>query len=650
MTINQLILRSFKKNLKNYYLYVFALVFSVSLYFAFVTLQYDPAMDAMKGGIKGGASIRAASVLLVGIVTVFLVYANMIFIKRRSKEIGLFHLIGMTKRKIFRILAIENALLYFSSLGVGIFFGFSISKMIMMVLLKITGVDAITKLHFSSQAFLQTLVVFTLIYILILGMNGLFIKRQTILSLFRVTSSAEAKVQKLSVWEIIMGIAGIALIVFGYYVSTQLFSGEFTKMTELFIAMVVILASVILGTYFFYKGSVSFVFNLIRKKKDGYLNIREVLSLSSIMFRMKSNSLLLTIVTTLSALAIGLLSLSYISYYSAEKTAEDNVIKDFAFASKEDSQTFKDALKSEDLAFEETVIDVVMVTANLSSIINMDGDLMDTDLSSMELPVVSEKSVPGIDVSPKETLFTGYSDMLSKFMALDDSGKIELHSKSESIPLNYIGLKDEFIISWYFTNGGQPVAIVDDTLFSKLQQDLNPEVQRDSSVFIGIEMKKEETIQQANKIYNQLGFNDDEHYMNDSKLQMATEQKQLMGLMMFIVGFLGLTFLITSGCILYFKQMDESEDEKSNYTILRKLGFTQGDLAKGIGWKQIFNFGIPLVIGLSHSYFAVQSGWFFFGAELWTPMALVMILYTGLYSIFGFLSVLNYKKVIRNAL
>ncbi|MGI8386660.1 FtsX-like permease family protein [Robertmurraya sp. P23] len=648
MTINQLILRSFKKNIKNYYLYVFALIFSVSLYFAFVTLQYDPAMDTVKGGIKGGASIRAASVLLVGIVTVFLVYANMIFIKRRSKEIGLFHLIGMTKRKIFRILGVENALLYFLSLGLGIFLGFSISKLIMMILLKITGVNAVTTLHFSSQAFVQTLIVFTLIFLLILGMNALFIRKQTILSLFRVTSSAEAKVQKLSVWEMFMGIAGFALIAFGYFVSTKLFSGDFTEMTELFTAMIVILASVIIGTYFFYKGSVSFIFNLIRKKKDGYLNIREVLSLSSIMFRMKSNSLLLTIVTTVSALAIGLLSLSYISYYSAEKTAEDNVINDFAFVSKEDAQTFKDALKSEGLTFNETVIDVVMVNANLESIIDMETEGLNIELNKLEMPVVSEKSVPEMDVSPKETLFTGYSDMLSKFMALDDSGKIELHSKSESIPLDYIGLRDEFIVSWYFTNGGQPVAIVDDTLFSKLQQDLDPEVQRDSSVFIGIEMKKEETIQQASDLFNQLHLG--EKVGNDSQLELSTDQKMLMGLMMFIVGFLGLTFLITSGCILYFKQMDESEDEKSNYTILRKLGFTQGDLTKGIGLKQVFNFGIPLVIGLSHSYFAVQSGWFFFGAELWTPMALVMILYTGLYSIFGFLSVLNYKKVIKNAL
>ena len=52
---------------------------------------------------------------------------------------------------------------------------------------------------------------------------------------------------------------------------------EILRMNELFLAMILILASVIIGTYLFYKGSVRFIFNLIRKKKDGYLNINEVL-------------------------------------------------------------------------------------------------------------------------------------------------------------------------------------------------------------------------------------------------------------------------------------------------------------------------------------------------------------------------------------
>ena len=299
---------------------MFALVFTVALYFAFVTLQYDPSMDVTKGSIKGGAAIRAASVLLIAIVSIFLLYANNIFIKRRSKEIGLFQLVGMTKGKIFRILSVENCILYFGSMIIGIFIGFSFSKLILMTLFKITKVNGIARLHFSSEALGQTLIVFAAIYVLIMLMNWIFIKRQSILSLFRVTSSTEEKIKKVSFFEMLLGTLGIVLIITGYYVSSKLFDGDFVTINQLFLAMIFILASVIIGTYLFFKGSVRFVFYLIRKKKDGYLNINQVLSLSSIMFRMKSNALMLTVITTVSALAIGLLSLSYISYYSAEKT------------------------------------------------------------------------------------------------------------------------------------------------------------------------------------------------------------------------------------------------------------------------------------------------------------------------------------------
>lgn len=648
MSINHLILRNLKKNLKNYFLYVFALIFSVALYFSFVTLQYDPALDSTKGTIKGAAAIRAGSILLVGIVSIFVLYANNIFLKRRSKEIGLFQLIGMTKNRIFRILSAENFILYFGSLIVGIFIGFSVSKLIIMILFKITKVDAIATLHFSSQALTQSLIVFGVIYLFILLMNFVFIKRQTILALFRVLSSTEGKAKKLSMWEMILGTVGILLIGFGYYLSSKLFSGDFTDMMELFMAMTGILASVIIGTYLFYKGTVSFLFHLIRKKKDGYLKIHEVLSLSSIMFRMKSNALLLTIITTVSALAIALLCLSYISYYSAEKTAKDQVAADFAFTDTDVAAQFKDALEAKNMKVSEKKIDVIQINANLKSIMNSNLEGMKVDPKSMSISVISDQEVAGLDVGPEDTVFTGYNDLLQKFMPLKDTGKIELKGKTEVIPQDYLGLKDLHLISWYFTNGGQPVAIVDDTIFEQLQKDADPSLQKEASVFIGFTLKNEDQLKEANAIFKDMKFTENPGF--DSRLEMSNSQKQTMGLIMFIVGFLGLTFLVTSGCILYFKQMGESEEEQPHYTILRKLGFTQGDLVGGITMKQLFSFGIPLMIGLVHSYFAVQSGWFLFGAELWTPMIIVMVLYTALYSIFGVLSVNYYKKVIKEAL
>ncbi|MED4692683.1 ABC transporter permease [Peribacillus frigoritolerans] len=648
MSINQLILRNLKKNLKNYYLYVFALVFSASLYFAFVTLQYDPALDEAEGTVKGAASIKAASILLVAIVSIFLLYANSIFIKRRSKEIGLFQLIGMTKNRIFRILSVENLILYFCSVFLGIFVGFAASKLIIMILFKIMGVQAIATLNFSFQPLVQTLLVFSAIYLLIMLMNYAFIKKQTILSLFRVTSMTEGKVKKVSMVEMIIGIFGIALIIAGYVISSKLFDGAFTQMTELFMAMIVILATVIIGTYLFYKGSVSFIFNIVRKKKNGYLNINEVLSLSSIMFRMKSNAILLTIITTVSALAIGLLSLSYISYYSAEKMAQSSIPTDFSMTDMGDADKFKEALSDNKIDYDEKVIDVIQVDVYVKEIMETSLEGVNFDSDIMTVPVISDESVKGINLAEDETLFSGYSSMMEKVISLKDSGKIELKGKNEVIPQTYIGLNDDTFLSYYFTSGGLPVAIVDQTIFDRLKKDIDPKIQKVSSVNIGIDVKDEAELEKANDLFKRMSFK--EEHVNDSQLEMFNTQKKNMGLIMFIVGFLGLTFLITSGCILYFKQMDESEGEKSNYTILRKLGFTRGDLLRGIQAKQVFNFGIPLVVGLLHSYFAVQSGWFLFGTEVWTPMIIVMALYTALYSIFGILSVFHYKKVIKESL
>ncbi|CAM5409670.1 FtsX-like permease family protein [Niallia circulans] len=647
MTLSNLVIRNLKKNIKYYYLYIFALVFSVSLYFSFVTLQYDPSMDVVENSVKGGAAIKAASILLIAIVAIFLLYANTIFIKRRGKEIGLFQLIGMTKSRIFRLLTLENFILYFLSIVIGIFIGVSFSKITIMILFKVTGVQGIAKLHFSPEALIQTVIVFCAIYILIMLMNYIFIKRQTILSLFRVTSSTEARVKKMSVWEMIIGATGIIFIISGYYISSQLFNGDFQSMNELFFAMISILALVIIGTYLFYKGSVSFLFNLIRKSKNGYININQVLSLSSIMFRMKSNAILLTIITTVSALALGFLCLSYISYYSAEKNAKQNVPADFTFDNVQDAEAFTSRLKEQKIVYKENRIPVIQTIFDIKGVLATIPDVFTLDASEMQMPVISEEFVEDVHLSKEEVLFTGYSSALEKFIKLKSTGSITMELNGQAIPLSYLGMKEINILPYNFSSGGLMTVIVDSSVFDLVEKNMDKSLQSPSTLYIEININNDQDIVEADKIYQKLTFKSQETL---SRYEAIQSQKEMMGLTMFIVGFLGLTFLITSGCILYFKQMDEGEEEKYNYTILRKLGYTQNDLVNGIKSKQLFNFGIPLLIGLLHSYFAVKSGWFFFGSELWAPMFIVMGLYAVLYSIFGILSVIYYKKIISEAL
>ena len=141
------------------------------------------------------------------------------------------------------------------------------------------------------------------------------------------------------------------------------------------------------------------------------------------------------------------------------------------------------------------------------------------------------------------------------------------------------------------------VAVVDDQVFQIMNKDKDPSITSEFTEYHGVDIDNENDLEKANELFNELGIND--WAGHESKFEERLEQMQGAGMIMFIVGFLGLAFLVTSGCILYFKQMDESEDEKSNYTILRKLGYTQTDLLKGVQRKQLFNFGIPLVVGSS---------------------------------------------------
>ena len=647
MTLNQLIFRNIKKNLKHYYVYIFALVFSVGLYFSFVTLQFDPALDDATGGVKGAAAIKSGSVLLIAIVSVFLLYANNLFIKRRSKEIGLFQLIGMTKGTVFRILSVENFVLYIGSLVVGIFLGFSMSRLLMLILFKVTGVMDVATLRFSSEALFQTLVVFAAIFVLILIMNAIFIKRQSILSLFRVTTVTQQRVKKMTVFQAVIGVFGILLIIVGYYLSARLFSSVFL-VNQLFLVMIVILASVIVGTYLFYKGSVSFIFNLIRNRKGGYLNVNDVLSLSSIMFRMKSNSFLLMIITSLSALSIALLSLSYISYYSVEKSVERTIPADFTIPDTTRAMEFTQALESESIDYTETAIDLLTTPVDLSRVLSIPGgDSQDVVYTDTEMIVISDEGLSEIDVAEKEVLFVNSDSLTENFMKFQANQQVVFQGKEHLYDLTLKGTERVAVLPTRVTYAFV-VAVVDDQVFQIMNNDKDPSITSEFTEYHGVDIDNENDLEKANELFNELGIND--WAGHESKFEERLEQMQGAGMIMFIVGFLGLAFLVTSGCILYFKQMDESEDEKSNYTILRKLGFTQTDLLKGVQRKQLFNFGIPLIVGLFHSYFAVKSGWFLFGTEMLTPTIIVMFIYTALYSIFGLLSVLNYKRVIKESL
>ena len=106
---------------------------------------------------------------------------------------------------------------------------------------------------------------------------------------------------------------------------------------------------------------------------------------------------------------------------------------------------------------------------------------------------------------------------------------------------------------------------------------------------------------------------------------------------------------MAAGCIIYIKQMDETEDEINHYRILRRIGFTNTDMIKGLALKIIFNFGLPLVVSLLHA-FATNAFMKLIGNYTLTPIFIVMVIYSLVYLIFAVISFIHSERIIKDAI
>ncbi|WP_339287607.1 ABC transporter permease [Ureibacillus sp. FSL K6-0786] len=642
-----------KKNIKHYYLYFFALIFSVTLCFSFITIHYNPSVTAaLEASGTATAGFESITYVLYFILIFFILYANQLFMKRRSKEIGLYQLIGMTKGLIFRLLLIENVVLFTLAVGIGMVWGFLTSRFFAMILMKLMLNDAIVSLSFSMTAFSKSIIIFALLLVVVLIQIFIMIRKASLLSLFNAAKKADERIKKFSIFHMIMGIIGIGLIAYGYYDSTRLFSVEGATTNNLLVNMLLILGSTILGTYLFFRYSVALIMNLIRKSKKGHLKITDVLGVTTIMHRMKGNASSLTLITVLTGLAVGIMTLSYISYYSSESSAKQSSPFDYILLNN-NGNDFLEQLKAEGIEYEKTTFHISNVNIKMSDLFNLDEKNaeyinVNQEVVTAAVPLSDYKKInPDVHLKDGEIMMTSYSNVLSKLLPLESKKKINVKTSEKNYSLFIKEVReDEFFLS-VLASDSSPVLIVKDELFHELEKAQNPAI----STQIGINLAKEKDRERAEIIFKNLRESNVIQYANlKTYKEYYDENIAISGMSIFVTGFLGLAFLLTTGSILYFKQMGEAEDERDSYTILRKIGFSNGELMRGIYVKQLFNFGMPLMIGLLHSYFAVKSGWWLFGSEMTTPMMIINIFYVAMYTVFGILSVLYYKKIVKEAL
>ena len=660
MTLSQLVLRSMQKNIKHYYLYFFALIFSVTLYFSFITLQHNPTvLQATEESGTATAGFNAATYLLYFIVLFFVLYANHLFMKRRSKEIGLYQLIGMTKSLIVRLIALENIILFVGAVVIGMGMGFISSRIFAMILLKVLEQDVVVSMSFSIEALQSTALVFGVLLVIILMQTAFLIHRTSLLSLFNADKQADERVKRFSWIQMIIGAFGLALIIYGYYKSSILFTMDNAQ--DLFMNMVIILATTIGGTFLVFRFSVAFLMNTIRLGKKGHLNLYDVVAVTPIMHRMKGNAKSLTLITVLTAVSLAITTLSYIAYYSNNTQSRiisptDLVVYD------EKGQAFLTALDEKKIPYEMYAFDIKELSFNFKDLISVDitNTPFETQEQSITVLKLSEvqQMYPEYELAHNEVIIMNYVSFFAQLLPVEAGITASFSSENQTYEFTIKDVEKKMIVGSAVSGGGSPVLVVADEVFKELP--MQQSIGFNKQYLVELD---EAHVEAATALYDEMGMgrlainyvNDDGNVVETTFYQKTYEQSRLstilnMGVIIFTTAFLGLAFLLATGSILYFKQMSEADQERASYTILRKVGFSEGDLLKGIYVKQLFNFGVPLVIGLLHSYFAVKSGWFLFGSELLAPLIITMSLYILMYAIFATLSIQYYKRVIKQAL
>ncbi|MED3572339.1 ABC transporter permease [Cytobacillus praedii] len=639
MTLFSIARKNIRKNFTNYFLYVGSMIFSIVIYFTFVSLKYDQTiLETADSSTKISSVFNGASVVLMIFVAVFIWYSNSFFTMKRKKEVGLYSLLGVRKKQIGRMLFYENFLMGIIALLIGIILGSLLSKFFVTILMKVMGFDALGNFAISPQAIVNTIIVFTLMTAITSIHGYRLIYRFKLIELFKAEQEGE-KEPKASV---ITALISVLLVGAGYWLALQnMLESEVWRKIGYLITPLVILVTVILGTYLLFSTLTVYLLKLLRKNKTHFWNGINLISTSQLLYRIKGNARTLTIIAVLSATTLTAVGAAYSFYYNNRSNAELANPNSMMFIAKDKnvSNQIKERISRDK--------DHKMIYHMSVPTMMMDADI--TNLHSkfysdeMEYSIISNKTFNQLAKSQNReeslslkgneaaALEAGYSkDFSPKYVG----GTISLKANNHSENITFKELKKYNVLN--LQTAGITV-VISDELFSKLANGID---------LVNMEAYKLKNEEDAKIVTKEVQTLLPEEASFSSFYADYARGMETTGLLIFIGGFLGLVFLAATGSIIYFKQLTEATMDKDRYVILYKIGVNKKEVKKSISKQILFIFALPLLAGIAHSIVALTALSKLMQTNLMTPVIICIGIYVCIYIAYYFLTVRNYYKII----
>ncbi|WP_086443628.1 ABC transporter permease [Candidatus Enterococcus lemimoniae] len=606
-----------KKNHAVYVPFCLAMIFTVSLNMVMQIMSNNQGLDTLKGASSLKVMFGLGGKIIMIFTIIFTFYTHSFLMKRRKKELGLYNILGMDKKNLTLMMLIENLMTLFVTLTVGLLSGAVVSKLMFLVLKRLTGFGDGFVYEFSVVSLGQVSLLFLGIFMVTFLYDTWEVRKTKPIELLGQASSGEKEPK--SKW--LFTLVGIVCLSAGYGISLTIDS-PVKALTHFFIAVIL----VIIGTYsIFIAGSITLL-KLLKKNKQFYYRPNNFISISSMIFRMKQNGAGLATISVLCTMALVTISSTVCLYIGQEKIIQsrnpfENSVE-VALPMAETKQTINDVVKEQGSALDEV------------------------NYATLSSPLITLKENDDSFTQLKEA-FSNYSNIVGiRFISLNEYNRIEREKltlannevyvypvsgeykeKRITIGTQVFEVKNtlkQFIFAPKEEDGvlGSLILVIPDKVastafFEGIAEDFKESVfpftptpvSIVSFELAGSMTKRMEIADRLQERFQAItavsGSEEVERSLTVTSIDKDREEMRLLYGGFFFLGIIfGISFLMATTLIIYYKQVSEGSDDRERFIIMQKVGLSHKEVKKTIQQQILLVFFLPIIVAVIHLSFA----------------------------------------------
>lgn len=310
----RLALQNLRKNSRFCLPFLLTTAGCAALFYIMRFLTCSEMVASMKGAAYVYFELELGGIVIGIMVFCLLWYANRFVMKRRERELGLYNILGMQKRQVALVLALENLFTALAGTAAGIVTGIVFSKLVLLALLRLLRMEIPMGFYISGAGIYQTVLLMALIFCLLMAHNLWRLARLRPVELLHseAVGEREPKSRRL------LALAGAACLAGGYGIALTTES-PISALMMFFPAVIL----VIIGTFCLFSAGSVVLLKALRKNRRFYYQPRHFTAVSGLLYRMGQNAKGLSNICILSTMVLVTVSCTVCLYAGTEDSLQN---------------------------------------------------------------------------------------------------------------------------------------------------------------------------------------------------------------------------------------------------------------------------------------------------------------------------------------